>query len=141
MDTQTTIRPEWFYRFNAEKIKLNWFLYEVALEYQSHIKKNKALTKFREELGEKAVADFCAYFAKRMKESVLDQLDGVTAETILYEEYFSDYFHGMDGKLKKLLNQTAEEAWDSHLSVCETCPSRCLSEKELPSPFFDKYKD
>jgi uncharacterized Fe-S radical SAM superfamily protein PflX len=137
---ETPIKPEWFYADADRKKKINWFCYEVALEYYSFIMKSKTLSKYRRQHKEKNIAEFCAHFAKEMKNSVLDQLSGKTDVVIIDEEYIAGFYPKNTQKENLLLMQVSFEAWDSLLAVCGTCPSRCLSEKDEMSPFFDKYE-
>ena len=137
------IKKEWFFEGKNAKTKMNWFLYEVVLEYQSFIMRSKALWRYRKAHSETEIAQFCAYYAKRMKKSVLEQLAGMTEATEIEEEYVSDYYPKNSTRLNGLLLETACAAWDSLLSVCETCPTRCLSEKERICELFDSdlYED
>ena len=135
------INPEWFYENEAGKTKLNWFLYEVALEYQSFIESAPELKAYRKSHGDRNIALFCAHYAKQMKQSVLERLEGKTDAVIIDEEYITDFYPEMRGKQLALLMEAAERAWDSHLSVCEACPTRCLSEKEQWCELFDSYKE
>ena len=136
-----TIKQEWFLDGNPPKAKLNWFLYEVALEYKAFIMRSKDLWRYRKAHSETEIAQFCAYYAKRMKKSVLDRLAGLTDATEIDEEYISDYYPKNNAKQNGLLLETACAAWDSLLSVCETCPTRCLSEKDRICELFDLYED
>ena len=133
------IKAEWFYENDAGKTKLNWFLYEVALEYQMFIKDTPELKPYRKSHGDRNIALFCAHYAKQMKQSVLDRLDGKSDATVLYEEYITDFYPGLPQNQVRLLLDAAGDAWDSHLSVCGTCPTRCLSEKEQRCELFDRY--
>lgn len=133
------IKAEWFLEGKKEKTKLNWFTYEVALEYHYYIMKHPALVKFRKECGEEAIAQFCADYAKQMKQSVLEKLAGITEAVELDEEYISQYFPRNSTKQNRMLVEGAFASWDSLLSVCETCPTRCISEKERYCDLFDTY--
>jgi len=135
------LKMEWFLEGANAKIKLNWFLYEVAMEYYAHIMRCKALGRYRKQNSEEEIAQYCAYYAKRMKKSVLDRLAGMTDATEIDEEYISDYYPKNSAKQNGLLLETACAAWDSLLSVCETCPTRCLSEKDRICELFDLYED
>ena len=134
------IKPEWFYENEEGKTKLNWFLYEVALEYQSFIKSSAELKAYKKAYGDRNIALFCTHYAKQMKQSVLDRLEGKTDATIIDEEYITDFYPMMAQKDVNLLMDAACEAWDQHLSVCEACPTRCLSEKDHMIDLFDRYK-
>ena len=134
------IKAEWFYENEAGKTKLNWFLYEVALEYQMFIKDTAGLKAYRKSHGDRNIAFFCAHFAKQMRQSLQDKLDGKTDATIIYEEYITDFYPEMQKQDVLLLMETAKRAWDSQLSGCETCQTQCISEKEQRCELFDSYK-
>jgi len=134
------IKAEWFYVNEAGKIKLNWFLYEVALEYQMFIKETPELKPYIKSHGDRNVALFCAHFAKQLKESALERLAGKTDATILYDEYVTDFYPEMPQEQVDLLMETAGKAWDSQLSVCENCPTRCVSEMAEWCEMFDSYE-
>ena len=135
------IKAEWFYENEEGKTKLNWFLYEVALEYQMYIKDTPELKAYRKSHGDRNIALFCTHYAKQMKQSVLDRLYGKTEATISYEEYITDFYPEMEQRQVNLLMDVAEKAWDNHLSVCEVCPTRCISEKDDKCFMFDSYKE
>jgi uncharacterized Fe-S radical SAM superfamily protein PflX len=135
------VKAEWFYSNEDEKIKLNWFCYEVALEYYDAICAYPALETYRKRHSPKMIAKFCAYFAKRMKKSIFERLAGETDATIIDEEYIADFYPKNTQKQNVLLMDAAGIAWDSLLSVCEICPSRCLSERFNRSDHFDSYDE
>jgi hypothetical protein len=87
------------------------------------------------------IAQFCAAHARMMKKSVLKQLVGITEAVEVDEEYIENYFPKNTHRQKRALVKGAFEAWDSLLSVCVHCPTRCLSEKDRPSELFEQYKD
>jgi hypothetical protein len=76
-----------------------------------------------------------------MKKSVLEWLAGQTDTVELDEGYITQYFSKTNAKQKQLLVRAAYEAWDSLLSVCGTCPTRCISEKERYCELFDEYEE
>jgi hypothetical protein len=133
------IKEEWFYVGEEEKTKLNWFLYESALEYHMFIKGDRYLGTFRKTHGPVKIGEFCTYYAKRMRASVIERLEGKSDATTLYEEYITDFFPRIRRKDMLRLMKVAEAAWESHLSVCVVCPVRCLSEKDRPSDLFGYY--
>jgi len=135
------IKAEWFYVNEEGKTKLNWFLYEVALEYQEFIRNTPELKPYKKTHGDRNVALFCTHFAKEMKKSLLERLEGKTDNTIIYEEYITDFYPGMPRKQVNLLLEAAGKAWGSQLSICETCPTRCISEKEEWCVLFDDYRE
>jgi hypothetical protein len=134
------IRPEWFY-LDGDKTKLNWFLFEVALEYQSAIVSSDALASYRKAHPPEDIARFATYFTKRMKKSVLERFALLTDALIYHAEYVSDYYPAIPPRQGEALIEVAMKAWDDMLSVCEVCPERCLSERDLPSTLFDSYRE
>ena len=74
------------------KIKLNFFLYEVALEYYTHIKQEKSLEWYRRKHKDREIAEFCRYYAKQMKKSILERLAGKTDATVIDEEYITSFY-------------------------------------------------
>jgi len=135
------IKAEWFYETEEGKTKLNWFLYETALEYQMYINNTPALEAFRVSHGDRNIALFCTHFSKQMKGSVLERLEGDTDALIFYYEYITDFYPGLEQTQADLLMDVAEMAWDSHLSVCEACPTRCVSDKDGKCYMFDSYAE
>ncbi|HOJ12713.1 MAG TPA: hypothetical protein PK733_19280 [Clostridiales bacterium] len=138
MKIDPPIKAKWFYMFASEKIKFNWFCYEYACMLYDHIRKSERLKKWKSERSDLQVAEFCAYFAKRMKQAVLDKLNGLTDATTADEEYIADYCHENTHKQNLIIMDIAGEAWDELLSSCEVCPNRCISERYARSEFFDR---
>ena len=140
MEFNPPIKAEWFYIDESEQTKINWFCFEYALEFYTFIMKSEALRKYRTRNSNEEIAAFCAYFAKRMKKSVYDQLGGITPVTIIDEEYIADYYPKNTQRQNIVFIDVAGEAWDNLLSACEICPMRCISEREKRSKFFDRYE-
>ena len=46
MSFDPPIKAEWFYTDEREKIKINWFCFEYALEFYTFIMDSKALRKY-----------------------------------------------------------------------------------------------
>jgi uncharacterized Fe-S radical SAM superfamily protein PflX len=89
-------------------------------------------------IDEKEIADFSIYFAKKMKEIILQKLSG-EIETVyfsydLIEAYFPRF---RDRMINKILDAVGE-AWDEQLSICEICPTRCVTEKDEYCTMFDE---
>ena len=76
MNFELPVKASWFYTLNSEKIKFNWFCYEFACVFFEHLRGNKdrKLRKWLHARTEEQVAEFCAYFAKRLKKSAEDRL-------------------------------------------------------------------
>jgi uncharacterized Fe-S radical SAM superfamily protein PflX len=140
MKIDPPIKAEWFYKDESEKIKMNWFCFEYALEFYTFIMKSEALRKYRAKNSSEEIAAFCAYFAKKMKKSVCDRLAGFTSAVIGDEEYIAEYYPQNTQRQNIVFIKVAGEAWDNLLSACVVCPIRCISEREQRSEFFDRYE-
>jgi hypothetical protein len=132
-----TIKPEYFYNNEIEKVKLNWFCYEYAYVLYKNIRKNNKLKKYRKKNTQDDIVQFCVYFSKEMKNSMYQKLGGITEEIIFYEEYVEKYYpKNTRGENNMLLN-VAMKAWDEILSDCEICPNRCITERDNKCVLFD----
>ena len=134
----TPIQMEWFYYLEGEKTKLNWFLLEFALSYYEHIRDNSELTSYREQYDEQQVAQFCAYYARRLKEGLLNCLRGKRKRLAFYIDYVNDFYPQHGSQMNSLLHNEAMEAYDD-MPFCGNCPHQCLQDYMAKSPFFDKY--
>lgn len=140
MKLDPPIEAQWFYKGKEEKTKINWFCFEYALEFYTHVMNSKVLRRYRAKNSSDQIAAFCAYFAKRMKKSLYDRLARLTDAVIIDEEYIADYYPKNTQSQNKVFIEVAGQAWDELLSVCETCPVRCISERNQKSEFFDRYE-
>ena len=132
------IQASWFYSNELEKIKFNWFCFEYALKFYDCVKESRLLKKWSSCMSDEDLAKFCAYYSKRMKKSAEDMLAGITDATEMDEEYLTDYFHTTTSSQNLIILEVAGIAWDGLLAVCETCPTRCISERFLYCEFFDR---
>ena len=135
------IKMEWFFDLEGNKTKFNWLLHETALEYYSRIQDSEALTDYREQYNSQQIAQFCTYYARRMKKSLLNCLKGRTKSVIHYRDYIDDFYPHHDDRLNSTLEDVAFEAWSHMLSECENCPSQCLVYYQSRSFEFDVYED
>ena len=140
MFDDTPIKSNWFYIHESEKVKLNWFLYEFACTLYVHIRGDKSedLQRWKAKRSNKQLAEFCAYFSKRMRQSIYDRLEGRTVVTVGNEDYVFDYCHTNEPVETGAILDVVESAWDELLSICEICPARCISEREEYCTFFDR---
>jgi len=132
---------EWFYQIEGEKTKLNWHLLEIALEYYDRIMGSPELESYREQNEDKLIAQYCAYYARRLKESLLRYIRGQRKTVIFYREYVSDFYPHYDDQLTRTLSRMARASFDHMWTVCVSCPQQCLWEHECRSPLFDEYQD
>ncbi len=136
------ISPADFFSTESEKVKLNWFLFEFALELGHFISNDSALFN---QLGRKGVdgeqiARFCLYYSKQMKGQILDRVSGkIPAVRMGYEE-IERFFPSLGDRLVDRLLTMAAKAWDSLTEMCAICPTRCISERnEMASMFSDPF--
>jgi len=134
------VSPADFVSTNRDKTKLNWFLFEYALQLEALIRWDKGL---RERLrgkgiGDREVAAFCVSQAKGMKGEILDRVSGKIENVRIGYEAIEAYFPTIgDALVDRLLTKVAK-AWDSQTEVCVVCPTRCISEKEQIAAMFDE---
>jgi hypothetical protein len=140
MGADHLIKTAWFYREEVEKNRLNWFLFEYACKLYEYVNesRNKTVAKWRLKRSGEQLADFCAYFAKRMRSNVHRHLYKGQDGHIVDEVYIFDYCHTNKQRETDAILKVCEAAWLDHLKVCSVCPVACLDEMTLPSEFFDR---
>ena len=140
MSAEHLIKAAWFYREEVEKNRLNWFLFEYACKLYEYINesRNKTVAKWRSKRSGEQLADFCAYFAKRMRNNVHRHLYRDQGGDIVDEVYIFDYCHANKQRETDEVLKVCEAAWLDHLEVCAVCPVDCLNEMTLPSEFFNR---
>ena len=137
----TPIEMEWFHNLEGDRTKLNWFLLELAMEYYEIIRKSPVLEAYRNQYSEQQIAQYCAYYARRMRKSMLNGFRGRTRNYIFYEEYVTDFYPHHDGQLNGTLNGLAMEAFETLRTGCGPCPQQCLNDYRSRSILFDEYMD
>ena len=131
-----SIKAESFYQDNGDKIKLNWFCYEYANNLYSAIKSSKKLDRYITGRSPAQIADFCLYYAKRMRKSVYDRQTGKSGSIEISTRYVVEYDPKCSRKQAQALIEAAQSAWEETTFGCSVCPNRCLSEAfELTSMF------
>ncbi|MDD4161829.1 MAG: hypothetical protein PHW87_05045 [Methanothrix sp.] len=131
------IKPTSFYSSEIEKVKLNWFCYELSLSIYDSIRKKLAARLKRRKISNEALADFSIYYAKGMKDVILQQLSGKIEKVCISYEPIESYFPNIGDEMINKMTDTISEAWDEMLSFCEVCPNRCISEKDAFCTLFD----
>ncbi|MDI6886402.1 MAG: hypothetical protein QMD22_08705 [archaeon] len=132
------IKPISFYSSESEKIKLNWFCYELSMAIYDEIKENlgKRLKKYK--IDDEPLAEFSIYISKKMKDIILQKLSGRIEKVYFSYEMVESYFPNLSDKLVNKVLDGISKAWDELLSVCEICPTRCISEKDAYCTMFDE---
>ena len=141
IENTTPIRVEWFYYIEGNKSKLNWFLFEFALGHYDAINSSPEFEDYRRQYGERHIAQYCSYFARRIKESILNELRGRTKRVIFYERYISDFYPHHDSELDFAMNRIAMESFEALQTKCDDCPQRCLYDYMAISAYFDEHRD
>jgi hypothetical protein len=124
----------------SEKTKFNWHTYEYALSLFENIEssRDKALARWKSRRNEKQIAEFCAYYAKRMKQSTYDRITGKTNKVISEEVYVSDYCHTNTHRENDTITDVARNTWEELMKTCIVCPNRCISERHVRCELFDR---
>ena len=124
------ISPADFFKDEKDKIKINWFCYEYALELQSLLDK-KLKNKFKKKrISQETIINFCIQHSKFMKEQVLLQLAGKIPNVGINYIEIEKLLPCADDKLVDDILLVSAEAWDSQTEGCCSCPTRCISEKD-----------
>jgi len=131
---------KWFYHLYGNKTKLNWFLYEFALEYYDHIMDNPELQEYRKQYSKEQIAQYCTYFSRRLKESILKAVRGQRKSIIFYQEHIADFYPHFTNKRLQILSTTAIKSYED-LEFCKTCPENCLNDYESRSYNFETHKE
>jgi len=126
-----------FYQDDGDKIKLNWFCYEYANNIYDAIKKDAKLAQYTCGYTRKQIAEFCLYFAKRMRKSVYDRNAGKSNIIAVDARYIYEFYPENTYKMTQTLLEAASAAWGEQILTCANCPNRCLSECFEITDMFD----
>jgi len=141
MSTDPPIKASWFYTSEDEKTKMNWFLYEYACKLYDHIgeSRKKTVKGWKAQRGDGQIAEFCAYFAKRMRQNIFSEpVDNPEEDITTADEFIRDYCHCNTRRETEALVGIGEAAWLELIRTCFVCPVRCLSEMSERCEFFDR---
>lgn len=140
MRSEQLIPASWFYVDESEKTKFNWFVYEYALSLFERIEssREKTLKRWKGKLSDTQLAEFCAYYAKRMKQSTYDRITGKTNGIMSEDVYVSDYCHTNTIRENAAINAIGNAAWEALVIRCVECPTRCLIERHVRCELFDR---
>jgi len=140
MKAEKIIQASWFYNSEDQKILFFWFLYEYALKFYDHLRanKSKALSKWKAGMSDKQLAEFSAYYAKRMRTTLNENMESGIGTITVYSEYITDYFHTCTFSEVKALSKVGSAAWSELLESCAVCPTKCLSRIYQRCEMFDR---
>jgi len=139
MTTESLIKSSWFYRDHTQKTMFNWALYELALKIYDHIQdsKLKPLQRWKSRHSKKQLAEFSAYYAKRMQVSILENLNG-SGIVAMYDIYLTDYCHTNTKSEDEALGKVLGDAWRALAESCIVCGCNCFIRMEDYCEFFDR---
>ena len=142
MKTEKLIPTIWFCKEDNEKNKLNWFTYELACKFYEYIKESqkKSVAYWRAKKSNQQIADFCAYFAKRVKRRILDKAKMDTDGVQIEESFIRDYYHMISRGESNAILEVAGNSYADLLETCVICPVRCLEEMFIYCELFDRHE-
>lgn len=144
------IKKELFYSHECEKVKINWFCYELSLYIYGNIKKSfgKKLKKYK--IDEESLVDFCIFLSKEIKNIILKKLSGKIEKNNFSYTTFESYFQNPNNKSIfpilssnkkiKFFYQTmnaVDKARDELFAICNNCPNRCVIQNNMYCTLFD----
>jgi hypothetical protein len=124
------IKPTSFYSNESEKIKLNWFCYELSIEIYDNMKKDIGYRLKKNKISDDVLAEFSICTSKKLKDVILLQVSGKIKKVCLSYELIESYFPNLDDRMVNKMLNVLSKAWDGLLSFCVACPNRCISEKD-----------
>ena len=124
------IKPTSFYSNESEKIKLNWFCYELSIEIYDNMKKDIGYRLKKNKISDDVLAEFSICTSKKLKDVILLQVSGKIKKVCLSYELIESYFPNIDDRMINKMLNVLSKAWDGLLSFCVACPNRCISEKD-----------
>ena len=133
------VAPGRFFSSEAEKTKLNWFLFEFAHEAERFIHRDKRLRKRLSGKGvdDARIGDLCVHCAKHMKDQILAKLAGRIPQVRMGYEEIEGFLPEIGDRLADRVLTVVAKAWDAQTKVCVACPTRCISERDDRAPMFE----
>lgn len=136
-DALDMISPTSFYSSQEDKVKLNWFCYELSLSIYGDMKCKISSRLKKKKISDVALAEFSIFYAKKMKDEVLKQLSGEIEKVRISYEPIEEFFPNIGDEMVNKMTDVISYSWDHMLSFCEVCPNRCISEKDAFCTIFD----
>jgi len=133
------VKPQWFSMPYDEKTKMSWFHFEYACLLYNHIAntRKKTVRRWSKQQSGEQIAEFCAYFSKRMQPCMYDIVEGHSTKLSCNVGYVRDYCHSNSRQENSELTELAQQAISELLDDCNDCPNLCLSEPGAYCDFFD----
>ena len=131
------IKPTSFYSSESEKTKLNWFCYELSVSIYDDMKKDNGKRLKKHKIRDEVLAEFSIYISTKMKDIILQKLSGRIDNVYFSYEMIESYFPNLDDEFINKMLDSISKTWDKQLSFCETCPTRCISERDAYCTMFN----
>ena len=138
-DGDSIIKPTEFYSDETDKIKWNWFLYELSLSFEIFIRRTLTKKMRKWKIGEREIADFSIYAASEIEDAILNSISGKSEELNIPRKVVESYFPGIkDSKLTGEILDALDAGLTFQLDSCSTCLTRCLTQREQYCTMFDR---
>lgn len=131
------ITPSRFSALPGGKCKFNWFAFELASEIRQAITPPLARTLAKRGYDRARLERSCIALAIGLQGVVLRQLRREIPQMEIDWRQVEAAFPGLTDKLVDQLLSCTGTAWERLLSVCETCPSACVTNRGDHCPMFD----
>jgi hypothetical protein len=134
------VEREWFFMEDYEKTNFAWFHYEYACGLFDYIKRSRSnvLRRWKSERSELQIAEFCAYFAKRMQHCMYEVFEGRSTVVECKSDYVRDYCHRNTKRENTELAISAQKAMLKHMDSCFVCPRQCTDNPGVYCELFDR---
>jgi hypothetical protein len=133
------VKSEWFTLPYENKRKIEWFHYELAcrLYKEIEVRRIKIVRNWRKRHSEEQIAEFCAYYSKRMEPNMHEVLEGLSGSISCSVGYVRDYCHNNSKQENTTLAELAQQALSKIIDDCNECTINCLSEPGEYCALFD----
>jgi len=131
------IKPTSFYSSESEKTKLNWFCYELSVSIYDDMKEDIGKLLKKHKIRDENLVVFSIYISKKMKDIIFQKLSGRIDNVYFSYEMIESYFPNLDDEFINKMLDSISKTWDELLSICETCPTRCISERDAYCTMFN----
>ncbi len=85
----------------------------------------------------KPLLKFSINISKGMKDIISQKLSGQIEHVYFSHEMIERNYSNLDDRTINRMVDIIARAWDKMLSICEVCPTRCISEKDAYCVMFD----
>lgn len=131
------ISPASFYSKDSEKTKLNWLCYELAMGIYDKIMEEEDEEVMRHIFDVGAVTDFSVHLSKVIGGSLAQKPSGrIDKDYVLRAS--KRFFPSLTRRVYDTMFKAVSEAVKEMLETCESCPTRCLYEKNAHCTMFDE---